>query len=242
MNNVLRFAPLVLLAAAFVACPQTSTNGTPTSISLTPSTASIALTKTQTFKASATDTQGRIVTGINFNWASGDTAIATVNDQGVMIGMAVGTTKITVSSGNLSQSANITVTDGTPTGSTFSGTITAPNGGDIKNTEVLACFSTNTGCDKTKSKLLTIAKTGSSAAFNFSSLEAGDYLIGAVKDTNDNGVDDEGDYFGCYGQNGDACALVRPSKAGLDFQLGINGAAFQTIRKLESLKNLVNKH
>jgi hypothetical protein len=121
------------------------------------------------------------------------------------------------------------------------GTITAPDGGDIKNTDVIACFVTNGGCDKAKSKGLTITKTGSTASYSFSGLPTGDYIVGAVKDMDGNGsTDDPGDYFGCYNQNADACGVVQPSKSGLDFPLTVNAAAgaAQTSRKLEAIKAL----
>jgi hypothetical protein len=247
MNSTLKFAPLVLLAAAFVACPQpVSTpggNAQVASVKVTPGNATVQTGKTVSLSAVALDAAGQPVSGVSFTWQSANPQIASVSN-GAVKGIGAGTTDITARVGDKFAGAEVTVTgSGTtpppppgPTppppanGGSFSGTITAPDGGDIKDTDVIACFVTNNGCDKTKSKGLTITKTGSSTSYSLSGLTAGDYIVGAVKDMDGNGsANDPGDYYGCYGQNGDACAVVQPSKSGIDFPLTVNAPAGATV-------------
>jgi len=79
-------------------------------ISVTPSTASVVATKTVNLVAGVVDTLGKQVASPSVTWSSDKPSVATVSQAGVVTGVAVGTAKITASSGGVSASATITVT------------------------------------------------------------------------------------------------------------------------------------
>jgi uncharacterized protein YjdB len=93
----------------------TVTAATLTSIAVTPATATVAIAGKQQFVATATysDNSTAIVTS-TVNWTSGNTAIATVLNTGIATGAAAGSTNITATSGLLSGSAILTVTNTAP--------------------------------------------------------------------------------------------------------------------------------
>lgn len=66
-------------------------------ISITPTTASISVGTTQQYKADARDSAGGSVSGANLNWASSNTSVATVDSNGLVTAVAVGSTGITAS-------------------------------------------------------------------------------------------------------------------------------------------------
>ena len=106
-----------------------------------------------------------------------------------------------------------------------SGTVTAPQGGSVQGTVVEACYVVNDQCAETSPNTvqLTITQTGGSAPYRFSSLAAGQYAVFAGKDVDGNGsFGDEGDYAGCYGDEG-GCLAVTPPQTGLNVQLGVIG-------------------
>ena len=75
-----------------------------TSITITPSGASIGVGQKRTFTPEARDQKGAAMSGITFTWASSDSNVATVAD-GVAIGVASGITQITASSGGVTSNA-----------------------------------------------------------------------------------------------------------------------------------------
>src|SRR5215472_9508119 len=52
------------------------------SILITPDSASVSLHSTQTFSASARDGAGGTISGVSFHWSSGNTGIATIDQNG----------------------------------------------------------------------------------------------------------------------------------------------------------------
>lgn len=79
-------------------------------IELSPTSETIEIDETQAFTAVAKDADGNPVTGVNFSWASSNTAVATVS-SGVATGLTAGTTQITASAnGVTSNSATLSVT------------------------------------------------------------------------------------------------------------------------------------
>ncbi|MFA6097661.1 MAG: LamG-like jellyroll fold domain-containing protein, partial [Candidatus Paceibacterota bacterium] len=90
-----------------------------TSITVSPATASVGIGSTQTFNATPKDQNGNLMTGITINWISSDTGIARVApgiavaniSTGEATGVALGTATITASSGGISGSAGLTVTE-----------------------------------------------------------------------------------------------------------------------------------
>lgn len=104
--------------AGQVATAQVSVNGPATvvSVTLTPTAASVAVGASQTFTATATwsDTSVQDVTRFA-TWTSANSGVATVNDQGQVLGVASGgPVLISASFGGQTGGANVTVT-GTPT-------------------------------------------------------------------------------------------------------------------------------
>jgi hypothetical protein len=79
-------------------------------ISVTPSTASVVAMKTVNLVAGVVDTLGKQVASPSVTWSSDKPSVATVSQAGVVTGVAVGTAKITASSGGVSAIATITVT------------------------------------------------------------------------------------------------------------------------------------
>ena len=108
-------------------------------------------------------------------------------------------------------------------GNGISGTLTAPQGGDVRGAVVEACFVANNQCDESSpnTQVVTITQSGSSASYNFSGLAAGQYAVFAGKDVNGNGsFGDAGDYAGCYG-DASGCYVITPPQTGVDVQLGV---------------------
>ena len=93
------------------------------SVAVAPPTATILLTQTKAFTATATDATGNLLTGRLVTWSSSNPAIATVNSSGVATGVALGTVTITATSEGKSGSATLTINP-VPV---FSVTITPPS-------------------------------------------------------------------------------------------------------------------
>jgi len=85
-----------------------------TTVTIAPSTASIAVAATQALTATVKDQNGSPMTGQSVTWSSGNTAVATVNASGVVTGVAAGTATITGTSASKSGTATITVTAPAP--------------------------------------------------------------------------------------------------------------------------------
>ncbi len=104
-----------------------------------------------------------------------------------------------------------------PTG-TISGTVTVPNGVDVKDTIVIACFVVGTdSCDDQKTGGVAISQSGSSAAYTIPDLTAGDYVVLAAKVTLDtNGEIKSIDYLGGYGSDS---TRVKPPASKIDIAL-----------------------
>ena len=85
------------------------------SVTLTPTTASVAAGNTVQLTGSARDWRGRVVSSPVFTWTSADPAVATVSSTGLVTGLTAGTVVITAARNYLSASATITVTGGVVT-------------------------------------------------------------------------------------------------------------------------------
>jgi len=79
------------------------------SVDLTPTTGEIVIGKTTTLKATPRDANGAALAGRAVVWASSSNTIATVDANGVVTGVAAGTTTISAASEGKSATANITV-------------------------------------------------------------------------------------------------------------------------------------
>jgi plastocyanin domain-containing protein len=78
---------------------------------------------TQTLDATAYDAQGNELQDRDFDWSSGQSAIASVDDQGVVTGSGAGTTEITVSSEGRSATAAVVVDQSSVSGVTIEPTM-----------------------------------------------------------------------------------------------------------------------
>ena len=79
------------------------------SVTVTPSSANIAITGTVQLTATPKDANGNPLTGRAISWSSSDNTIATVNSSGLVTGVAAGTVTITATSEGKSGTASITV-------------------------------------------------------------------------------------------------------------------------------------
>jgi Big-like domain-containing protein len=74
-----------------------STSGIATNISISPTTASIAMSGTQQYTAVAEDSDGKKLSGVPLVWSSSNMAVATVDGNGLASAVGTGTTSITAS-------------------------------------------------------------------------------------------------------------------------------------------------
>jgi uncharacterized protein YjdB len=88
----------------------TVTNVPVASVTVSPTSSSIAVGGTQQLSAVTKDAAGNTLTGRVVTWASSNTAVATVNGSGLVTGRAAGTATITATSEGKSGTAAITVT------------------------------------------------------------------------------------------------------------------------------------
>ncbi|MBZ5630564.1 MAG: Ig-like domain-containing protein [Acidobacteriia bacterium] len=99
-------------ASGVTSAPATLTVTQPiASITISPSTATIAVNATRQFTAAAVDANGNPVTGVIFTWACSFSGTATIDSNGLVTGVAPGTVTILASaSGVTSPLATVTVT------------------------------------------------------------------------------------------------------------------------------------
>ena len=115
-------------------------NGGPTpvaSVSVTPSAASVVVGRTTQLSATAKDAAGNALTGRTIAWSSSAVAVATVDGNGVVTGVSVGSASIVVTSEGKTAQAEITVT-AVPVASVT----VAPNAPSIKVGETVAMVAT----------------------------------------------------------------------------------------------------
>jgi hypothetical protein len=106
---VLAFAGLISLALS-VACTGFFVNPTLTTLTVNPQTPSVQVGSSVQMTATGTYDDGSVktLTG-NVFWTSSNTAIATVNAGGKVVGVSAGTSSISASSANVSGSTSVTV-------------------------------------------------------------------------------------------------------------------------------------
>lgn len=80
------------------------------SVTVSPATGSISMGATLRLAAVTTDKNGRVLRGRTLAWTSSDSAVAGVNDSGLVTGKAAGSATITATSEGKSGSSTITVT------------------------------------------------------------------------------------------------------------------------------------
>ncbi|HYL54097.1 MAG TPA: Ig-like domain-containing protein, partial [Gemmatimonadales bacterium] len=79
------------------------------SVTVTPSSANVAITGTVQLTATPKDANGNPLTGRAISWSSSDNTIATVSSTGLVTGVAAGTVTITATSEGKSGTASVTV-------------------------------------------------------------------------------------------------------------------------------------
>ena len=112
-------AALLALAALTSGCAENASPNDPSApslavnsnrLSVSPSTASVAVGATTQFTATARDRKGNIITGATIGWSSATPGMATVNTTGLVTGVSAGSVLITASYGRYTASSQITVT------------------------------------------------------------------------------------------------------------------------------------
>jgi serine protease len=110
-----------------------------------------------------------------------------------------------------------------PIPGTLIGTLTAPIGGSVQGSLLLACFLQANICNinSENTEILEVTSNGSNSTFRLNSLAEGSYILLAFKDTNKDGdLRDIADYQGCYG-TGNPCTPIpiSPPDNDLNIQL-----------------------
>ena len=120
MSRAFTAATAACLAFAIVACsgdgdsPSSPNNGggepaPVSSVSITPATATVVIGKTTPLAATAKDAAGNVLAGRSIAWTTSAAAIATVDANGVVTGVAAGSANIVATSEGKSAQAAITV-------------------------------------------------------------------------------------------------------------------------------------
>lgn len=112
----------VAAASALAACGGGDASTAPVStppasvanVEIAPAVAPILVGRTMPLTATARDAQGRALTGRTITWSSGSSEIARVDANGVVTGVAPGTSAITATSETRSATVNVTVSAPSP--------------------------------------------------------------------------------------------------------------------------------
>lgn len=89
-------------------------DNTVASITVSPSSASIAAGSTAQFQAQARNASGTVLSGVSFTWSSSDTTVATISGTGLATAGSAGTTSIAATASGVSGAASVTVTEPAP--------------------------------------------------------------------------------------------------------------------------------
>jgi uncharacterized protein YjdB len=79
------------------------------SITISPSSATVNVAWTTTLVATARNSSGQAISGVQFTWSSSNTSVATVSSAGLVTGVAPGSATISASAGGKTGNASITV-------------------------------------------------------------------------------------------------------------------------------------
>jgi hypothetical protein len=186
--------------------------------------------------ATALDASSNPISNVTFTWSSDNTAVATVDANGVVTGVAAGTANITASSGGkTSANAAVTVVAATPPApGTISGTVTLPPGGKYNGDgSVTACFveivppATTPACNEASpnNKLVPLNPDGT---YTFTGLAAGSYIIRAGQNNvGSGGLFQPGNYFSMYPNKDNPTPVTAPAN-NINFQFQVLTAASAT--------------
>lgn len=148
---------------------QTATK-TVRSISVAPLTATVNVGATQQFAATVTYSDGS--TGNTATWSTAASAIATINANGLAIGVSAGSTALTAASGGVTGTATLTVTAGTVTSITVTPSAANVSYGGTQQFTATATYSNGSQGNVTSSASWTVSN-GSIAIVDSSGLAAG---------------------------------------------------------------------
>ena len=192
-------APRLLTAIAFAilaatvvqGCSDKSSPSEPPSagsIALDPKSATLAVGGKVQLSATIHDASGSVVTGRTVSWTSGNSAVATVDANGLVTGVATGSADVIAASGGLSDHAAITVT----TIPRVYQSLTAGGLNTCRLTEsgLAYCWGNNS--------TVPVAVSG---GVTFSTLTAGNFTICGITKT-------EAPY--CWGENGSSVPVAAP--------------------------------
>ena len=84
-------------------------------VTVTPDTATVLEGDTLRLAATATDANGQVVAGVDFTWASGDTAVAVVDSTGLVTGVGAGEVQVMATAAGVTGLATLTVLARVPT-------------------------------------------------------------------------------------------------------------------------------
>lgn len=100
---------------------------------------------------------------------------------------------------------------------TISGTVTAPAGGDVAGTRVVACYRNERDCETFETL---VTQSGPSASYRISGLPRGSFGVYALKDVdNDGRADGDGDFYGVYAPDPRFVTQVTPPAEGVDITM-----------------------
>ena len=84
-------------------------------MTVSPATATVVQRDTLRLTATATNVYGQVVTGVEFAWASGNTAVAVVDSTGLVTGVGAGQAEVTATAAGVTGRAELTVEAPVPT-------------------------------------------------------------------------------------------------------------------------------
>ena len=151
--NTLRFVAVVALAALAGCSKSNSHPNRINSITLSPASATIAVGQTEQFNGTATTNGGQVITGNSgATWASSNTAVATVDPNGLATGVSAGNTTITATvqtgGGPVTGSASLTVT-----APTLASILVSPSDPSISTTQTEQFTATGSYSDNSQKAL-----------------------------------------------------------------------------------------
>ncbi|PYE55389.1 hypothetical protein [Deinococcus yavapaiensis] len=123
----------------------------------------------------------------------------------------------------------------------FSGTVQAPKGVDLKGATIVACAAKDGGCDEDASVLTTVSTSGAEANFQLAVQPNVGYYLLAWKDVNGNGDIDDGDYFARLSGADGAALKVQAPRANVRLSIGKLGAAPDSTSPAPSQKAVTPK-